>query len=115
MPCGPYQSGGDQFNSMRRSLFCIRRKGRMPPWTTLHLTQPARSPLMSRGKLFKRAEPLLSAGVADPVARIASLDQADKFNHALRYFLLEAQFMESENIRCTSLPRLAVSETQPSL
>src|SRR3970040_2253209 len=40
----------------RRSF---RRKRRPPPWTTLHLPQFARSPLINRGKLFKQTEPLL--------------------------------------------------------
>jgi hypothetical protein len=31
-----------------------------PPWTTLHRSQPARSPLINRGKLFKQTEPLLN-------------------------------------------------------
>ena len=38
----------------------VRRKRRPPPWTTLHRLQPARSPLINRGKLFRQAEPLLS-------------------------------------------------------
>ncbi len=29
------------------------------PWITLHLTQPAQIPLIYRGLLFKRTEPLL--------------------------------------------------------
>ncbi|MFZ3140724.1 MAG: hypothetical protein WA147_09045, partial [Polaromonas sp.] len=37
----------------------VRRKRPPPPWTTLHLWQPARSPLINRGKLFKQTEPLL--------------------------------------------------------
>ncbi len=41
----------------------VRRKRRPPPWTTLHLWQPARSPLINRGMLFKQAEPLLDLAV----------------------------------------------------
>ena len=35
---------------------------RPPPWTTLHLLQSARIPLINRGKLFKQTEPLLIVG-----------------------------------------------------
>lgn len=42
---------------------------RPTPWTTRHLPQSARSPLIYRGKLFKQTEPLLSLdGAADSVA-----------------------------------------------
>jgi hypothetical protein len=29
------------------------------PWTTLHLVQPTRNPLINRGKLFQKPGPLL--------------------------------------------------------
>src|ERR1035437_9770934 len=34
-------------------------KRRSPPWITLHLWQPARSPLINRGMLFRQPGPLL--------------------------------------------------------
>lgn len=37
----------------------VRRKRPPPPWTTLHLWQPARSPLINQGKLFKQTGLLL--------------------------------------------------------
>jgi len=41
----------------------VRRKRRPPPWTTLHRSRPARSPLINRGKLFKQTGPLLNPAV----------------------------------------------------
>ncbi len=55
---------------IKRNLWCTRscpprrsvRRKRPPPQWTLHLWQPARSPLINRGNLFKQTEPLLGVG-----------------------------------------------------
>jgi hypothetical protein len=51
---GPYEN----FMPHRRiASLCAARP---PPWTTLYRPQPARSPLINRGKQFRQTAPLLA-------------------------------------------------------
>ncbi|MBI2754625.1 MAG: class I SAM-dependent methyltransferase, partial [Betaproteobacteria bacterium] len=75
---------------------CVRRKRRTPPWTTLHRSRTARSPLINRGKLFKQTEPLHGTGdileFLPPVHYVGYDISQDYIDRARRLFGHRAEF-----------------------